>query len=395
MSAKRLETVVVKQAMTRVKEEKMPFGWSINPYRGCAHGCSFCYARAFQSFIGLGSDEFQDHILVKDNAAEALRKQLHNMAASRRFDLQELARDIGHIAIGTATDPYQPAESSRQVTRECLKVLARYRVPVSITTRSPLVLRDMDILADLNLLSVNISLNTLDDELIRFLEPGAPLPRQRLQALAELRNAGFPAGVFAAPILPLLTDSRPRLDELTGAVKEAGAGYMMTSLLRLTPDVKSWYYGMLQRYDASLLPAYDRIFAGAYASRDYAERIQRIVSELRVVHGIPEDRFYRESAGSVRESGRGKADAMLAAPKREGRAVPVGSEWAESVNEGISKLNVRADLSPAAANEHAGQRPLSEEPGLAGKLARLREIPGAGCTPGTEIEVLEQMSLPF
>ncbi|MCM3748405.1 radical SAM protein [Paenibacillus pasadenensis] len=297
MSKVRLEAVKVKQLMSRVKEERMPFNWSVNPYRGCSHGCGFCYARAFQSFIGLDSDEFQNRILVKENAAEALQQQLHRMAASREFDLPLLAQDIGHIAVGTATDPYQPAESSRMVTRECLKVMARYQVPVSITTRSPLVLRDLDLLAQCRLIAVNISLNTLDDGLIRSLEPGSPLSGQRLQAVRELREAGMPAGVFAAPILPVLGDSRQQLNELMQAVKSAGAEYMMTSLLRLSPEVKSWYYRVVRETAPQVLPEYERIFHGAYASSSYADKIHRRIEELRVIHDLPSsETIHRKTA---------------------------------------------------------------------------------------------------
>ncbi|OXM13226.1 radical SAM protein [Paenibacillus herberti] len=375
------ETIGVKQLMTRVKEEKMPFGWSINPYRGCAHGCGFCYARAFQSFIGMDSDDFQSRILVKENAAEALQRQLHRMAASRNFDLPVLAQDIGHIAIGTATDPYQSAEGSYKVTRECLKVLARYQVPFSITTRSPLVLRDLDVLADCRLLSINISLNTLDDGLIRSLEPGSPLSGQRLRAVRELRESGFRVGVFAAPILPLLGDSRSQLNELMQAVKASGAQFMMSSLLRLSPEVKNWYYSILREVAPEALPTYERIFQGAYAIRSYSEEIQCRVDELRRIHGLPHSASDHDAVGTTVRADGTAASVGGAAPCVEG-AEPFIGGTTPCAGEAVVSVSGVVSEKPQGGTLHA-------------KLFKLRERPGAGISPGRVVEVMEQMSLPI
>ncbi|GJM75493.1 hypothetical protein HMSSN036_77090 [Paenibacillus macerans] len=147
MSETRYEHIQTKTTLNRVKEEAMPFEWSINPYRGCGHGCSFCYARAFQTFLGRSAeDEFQFHISVKENAAEALERQLTALARKFAYDIEAVSRHVGQVAIGTATDPYQPVEAKEQITRECLKVLAKYRIHTSVTTRSPLVMRDIDYL---------------------------------------------------------------------------------------------------------------------------------------------------------------------------------------------------------------------------------------------------------
>ncbi|WP_052702800.1 SPL family radical SAM protein [Paenibacillus beijingensis] len=265
----------------------MPFNWSINPYRGCAHGCSFCYARGFQSFTGKGAgDEFQDHISLKINAAEALETQLHRLTVKFNFDLDALGRHLGQIAIGTATDPYQPVEGKARLTRECLKVLARYRVPVSITTRSPLIVRDIDLLRQMNVASVNVSLGTLDAGLLRKLEPGAPLPTGRLETITALAGAGIPVGMFAAPILPYLTDSPEQLDSLLRAAKEYGASFAMASLLRLSPDVKQWYYGILGEHFPHLLRSYGKLYRHAYADQEYKERINRLTAGLLDKYGF-------------------------------------------------------------------------------------------------------------
>ncbi|WP_339278823.1 radical SAM protein [Paenibacillus sp. FSL W8-1187] len=366
MTAAKAELIRVKQLLTKVKEEKMPFRWSINPYRGCMHGCSFCYARAFHSFIGMGADEFQSRILVKENAAAALEGQLHRMAARHRFDLAAMARDIGHVAIGTATDPYQPAEGTHRITRECLKVLARYQVPVSITTRSPLILRDLDLLAQCRVLSVNFSLHTLDDRLIRSLEPGSPLSAPRLQALHELREAGLPAGVFAAPILPLLSDSRSALQELMQASRACGALFLMSSLLRLTPEVKGWYYGVLREAAPEVLPEYERIFQGAYAIRSYEEELRVRIEELRLLYGLP------RSLPAVEEPGRWSGEAC---------AGPPGGGPADGCGPTDGGL---AAFEPQRSSVSLGQR-----------LAARREDPAAEASRGPVKEVLEQMALPF
>ncbi|WP_310551415.1 SPL family radical SAM protein [Paenibacillus glufosinatiresistens] len=276
------EHMNVKTGMTPVKEERMPFGWSINPYRGCAHGCSFCFARGFQHFMNLGADdEFQNHILLKTNAPEALEAQLAKLAVRHRYDLGEMRRRLGQVMIGTVTDPYQPVEGRMKLTRRCLEVLARYGVGVSVTTRSPLILRDLDLLRRMDGVSVNISMNTLDAKLTRRLEPEAPLPAKRLETLKALSEAGIRTSVFIAPILPLLTDGPKDLEELFAAAAERGAGSFMTSALRLSPEVKRGYFRSLAEHYPDRLDGYRELYAGgAYASDEYREKLRRLTDEL-------------------------------------------------------------------------------------------------------------------
>ncbi|CAH0119786.1 hypothetical protein PAE9249_02294 [Paenibacillus sp. CECT 9249] len=284
---KEYEPITVKQTLTKVKEERMPFNWSVNPYRGCAHGCSFCYARGFQAFIDKGADdEFQNHIMLKMNAAEALEAQLSKLAVRFNHDIEAVSRHVGSVAIGTVTDPYQPAEGKAMLTRECLKVLAKYRIDTSITTRSPLILRDLDLLGIMPSVAVNISLNTLDGQLARKLEPGSPLPSKRLDTLERLSGHGVQTAVFMAPILPYLTDSADQMEAIFAAARERGASYVMTSLLRLSPDVKKWYYKTLREHFPEKLPAYRNLYTGRYAEDEYRQRIRSITEELRRKHKL-------------------------------------------------------------------------------------------------------------
>ncbi|MNS35561.1 Radical SAM superfamily protein [compost metagenome] len=282
------EHVDTKQTLNRVKEERMPFDWSINPYRGCAHGCSFCYARAFQSFIGRGAeDEFQHHIVLKQNAPEALEGQLSRLAGKFGYDIEAMRRHIGQVTIGTATDPYQPIEAKAQLTRECLKLLAKYRISTSITTRSPLVTRDLDILTQMSDISVNISINSLDAELIRRIEPASPHPQMRLETVQKLAESGVHVGIFAAPVLPLLTDSEESLELLLSAAKNRGANFAMISLLRLSKDVKAWYMSTLRTHYPELVPSYAELYRqGHYADRQYIDSFKEMSGRLLRKYGL-------------------------------------------------------------------------------------------------------------
>lgn len=276
------EQVTTKQTLNRVKEERMPFEWSINPYRGCGHGCSFCYARAFQVFMGMGAeDEFQHHIFMKSNAAEALEKQLSSAARKFDYDIEAMSRSIGEVAIGTATDPYQPIEGKEGITRECLKLLAKYRISTSITTRSPLVLRDLDILTRMENVSVNMSLNTLNEDIIRRLEPASPHPEGRLDAIHRLSAAGIRTGLFVAPVLPFLTDGESELEKLLSQAKDRGVSYAMISLLRLSRDVKKWYLETLKHQFPKVVQPYRELYRqGAYAEENYVRSFKSMAARL-------------------------------------------------------------------------------------------------------------------
>lgn len=278
------EPIRSKTILNKVNAPSMPFQWSINPYRGCQHGCSFCYARATHTFLGMEADDaFQNHIFLKANAAEALEAQLIKIARSRSG-----LKSIGHVAIGTATDPYQPAEAKAKLTRQCLEVLAKYKIPVSITTRSPLILRDIDVLRRMPVTSVNFSIHTLDMTIWRNMEPSTPAPRQRLKAVRELAEAGIPAGIFLAPILPLLTDRPADLQAVIEAAAEHRAQFVMASFLRFNrPEVKVWFFQMLSQTYPHLAEPYAKLYDGSPTlPPSYREPVMKKIRALLRQYGL-------------------------------------------------------------------------------------------------------------
>ena len=300
--------------MNRVSN--MPFRWSLNPYRGCSHGCSFCYARGTHAFLGFEADDtFRTQVLVKSNAAQVLEAQLEKMAKKHNWNLASLADEIGSIAVGTATDPYQPIEAKARITRSCLEVLARYQVPVSITTRSPLILQDVDILGKMNLQSINISIHTLNPEIWRGLEPSSPAPAKRLEALSQLHKENLPVGVFLAPIIPLLTDSTPDLSRLLNEIKRHGAGFVMPSVLRLSNDVRPWFMQWVRERYPDVERPLGRLYRNGYPPQSYVELKMSRVRLLMARFGLP---TYTESIS--KSVGRRPADLR---PAREQLILPI------------------------------------------------------------------------
>ena len=233
----------------------MPFQWTINPYRGCEFGCKYCYARYTHEFMEMDATEFEDKIYAKSAAAQLLRHEL------RRVDRKD------SIALGTATDPYQPAERRYGRTREILEVFARERGRhIGITTKSDLVLRDLDLLKQIaraNVLGVNLTITTLDEQLARLLEPRAPRPELRLRAVRKLAHAGICVGVFPNPIMPGLTDGERNLDRLAHAAREAGALTFGGGPLFLRPAAWKVLLPFLEREFPELAARYRSLYAKA------------------------------------------------------------------------------------------------------------------------------------
>jgi DNA repair photolyase len=274
-----------KSALNRVTG--MPFSWSLNPYMGCAHRCTFCYVRAFERRADRPSDDrYGRSIRVKVNVAEVLRKELRRPSWSGEG-----------VAIGAATDPYQPAEGRYRLTRACLEELADVANPFSLITRNPMIVRDLDVLAEASRradVAVVFSVPTLDVDVWRKTEPGTPPPRQRLQALSRLVGAGIKAGVGMAPILPGISDRPEQLEEVVRAARQAGATSIWANLLYLRPGTREHFLENLARDWPDELERYEQLYAGrAYLSKKAAEPVRAQVAELRRRYEIADRRRAR------------------------------------------------------------------------------------------------------
>jgi DNA repair photolyase len=271
-----------KAALNRVRG--MPFAWSLNPYMGCVHRCTFCYVRAFEKRADRPSDHrYGTSIRVKVNVAQVLRREL----ARPSWDGEA-------VAIGAATDPYQPAEGRYRLTRACVEALAEAANPFSVITRGPLVVRDVDVLAEASRradVSVTFSVPTLDREVWRRTEPGTAPPRQRLRALRALVDAGIRASVGMAPLLPGLSDRPEQLAEVVRAAREAGACGIWANLLYLKPGTREHFLQSLERDWPELLPLYERLYAGrAYLPARDSEPARHAVRELARAAGVRDRR---------------------------------------------------------------------------------------------------------
>ncbi len=246
--------IEVKSVMNRVSG--MPFHWSINPYRGCSHGCVFCYARRTHWFLDEdGLDRWSTKIFAKVNAPEILRREL-GRASWRREE----------VALGTATDPYQAIEGRYRITRRILEALRDARTPVGIITRSPLIQRDIEVLQQLSRaagVTVCVSVATTDAALARKIEPGVAPPCQRLRTLRRLVDSGIRCGVLLAPILPGLTDARDSLRAVVRAARDHGAEFLGHRALHLGPVTRESYFRFLEQEFRDLIPRYTQMYAGS------------------------------------------------------------------------------------------------------------------------------------
>jgi DNA repair photolyase len=266
--------------ITRCSSKRVPFEWTINPYRGCEFGCKYCYARYTHEFMELrDSEEFEEKIYAKLWNPAAFREEL------RKIDRRQ------SIAIGTATDPYQPAERRYRVTRAMLKVFAGERGrKLSIVTKSDLVVRDIDLLkaiARANVLYVNLTVTTLDEELARLLEPRAPRPALRIGAVRKLAEAGVKTGVLSNPVLPLLNDSEASLDAVAAAAAGAGAAWWGAGVVFLKPSAQKVFFPFLEDHFPHLVRRYrERFEKSAFLKGRYPAMIQERVRAIRARHGL-------------------------------------------------------------------------------------------------------------
>lgn len=258
----------------------LPFAWSLNPYRGCEFACRYCYARYTHEFMELhDSAAFEDKIYAKQNLKPILRRELARIDPSQP------------IGIGTATDPYQPAERRFQRTRGALEVFAEHSgFTLSITTKSDLVPRDLDLLRTIarrNRLSVNVTITTLDTALARQLEPRAPRPELRLKAVRALADAGICVGVFPNPIMPLITDQEPRLDRLAKAARDHGASYFGGGILFLQSSSRRVFFPFVEKRFPHLLRRYrERYESEPYLKGPYRDAIRARLAAIRERYGL-------------------------------------------------------------------------------------------------------------
>ncbi len=274
-----------RSALNRV--QGMPFGWSLNPYMGCAHRCTFCYVRAFEARADRPADHgYGASIRVKTNVAEVLRRELARASWEREG-----------VAIGAATDPYQPAEGRYRLTRRCIEVLAAAANPFAVITRGPLIVRDLDVLAAaarVAEVSVTFSIPTLDLDIWRRTEPGTAPPHQRLRALQQLVDAGIRTGVGMAPILPGLSDRPELLADVVRAARAAGATGIWSNLLYLKPGTREHFLDALARDWPELLPEYERLYARrAYLPAEETNPVRDRVRALARTHGVRDRRSVR------------------------------------------------------------------------------------------------------
>lgn len=286
--------VTVKSVLNQVKG--MPFRWSINPYRGCSNACPFCYARLTHWYLDEdGVNEWSTKVFVKVNAAELLRHEL-----GRRSWKREL------VALGTATDPYQPAERHYGLTRRILEALRDFSTPASIVTRSPLILRDIDVLQDLARraeVTVCVSVATTDEALARQIEPNVATPAKRLRAMKRLSAAGVRAGVMLAPILPGLTDSCESLEAVVRAARDHDAHFVGHNVLFLGDVTKDAFMRFLNERHPDLIPLYRRLYRRKYAPAAYQDAVSRTVAKHKDRLRMQRSR-YAESAKTTSPSGR-------------------------------------------------------------------------------------------
>ncbi len=274
-------SIEVRSVLNRCSNPNMPFYWTINPYRGCEFGCKYCYARYTHEYMGMeDGNQFESEIYAKRNVDAVLAKDLIPAKLRNR-----------PIAIGTATDPYQPAERRFKLTQAILERLAEWRgLQLSLTTKSDLLLRDLDLLrriASRNEVHIHISLTTLSSELAGSLEPRASAPWRRLDAVDALSKAGLSVGVLVMPILPWITDSPDELDALVQGVKRRGANYLASRVLFVTSSIEKVWFPFLQERFPTLVSAYRSLYQGPEGKLEaYRRRLADLMHRLCDKHGL-------------------------------------------------------------------------------------------------------------
>jgi DNA repair photolyase len=289
------QEVTCRSALNPVKG--MPFNWTLNPYRGCTHACHYCFARRYHVQFEMDSDDqFASVILVKHNIVGVLQRELDKPSWTREY-----------VAFGTATDPYQPIEGHYKLSRELIRVLTRGRTPFGLITKGPMVVRDIDVLAE-HMKSVGctiyMSVPTVDDDAWRILEPGTAHPLQRLRAVRQLVDAGINAGVLMAPIVPGFSSSRDQLEATIKAIADHGARFVGCNVMYLQDGTRTHFMKFIAREFPAMLPRFEELYARKYPPDKYRNEIKGMVRALQNRYGLTK----REEADAERASAAAPAD---------------------------------------------------------------------------------------
>jgi DNA repair photolyase len=272
----RFYEVRAKSALNRVPERsRMPFRWTINPYRGCTHACVFCFARPTHTYLDMGAGrDFEREIVVKVNAPEVLRAELNRPSWKHE-----------HVAMGTNTDPYQWVEGRYKLMRGIWRALRDSGTPCSVLTKSPLLLRDVDLMlevAQVAEVAANLSVPTIEEKAWRASEPHTPSPKARLEAVAELNRAGISTGILVAPLMPGINDDPRQVERILQAAADAGATGVGGIALHLRGEVRGIFMEWLRSYRPDLVERYEALYRrGAYVPRDEQQRLQVLLRRFR------------------------------------------------------------------------------------------------------------------
>lgn len=252
----------------------MPFNWTLNPYRGCTHGCHYCYARRYHTQFELGADdEFASVIFVKTNVVHVLRRELQRAGWNNEL-----------VALGTATDCYQPIEGFYRLTRGVLEAFCEFGTPTGVVTKGPMVVRDRDVLTDLSAktdVTVCISVPCVDEHVWRALEPGTAHPLQRLRAVRELVDAGIRAGVLMSPIVPGISSKPAAIERTVKAIADHGAQFVGSTVMHLQEGTRDHFMRWLGQEYPHLVDGYERLYAGKYPPKGYSAEVKAVVGLMR------------------------------------------------------------------------------------------------------------------
>jgi DNA repair photolyase len=289
----RYQEVTCRSALNRV--EGMPFKWTLNPYRGCTHGCHYCFARRYHTQFEMNADDdFASVILVKHNVVEVLGRELDRPSWTRE-----------QVAVGTATDPYQPIEGHYKLTRGAIAALTRGRTPFGLVTKGPMVVRDIDVLVDharATACTIYMSVPTVDEDAWRLLEPGTAHPLQRLRAVRQLTDAGVNAGVLMAPIVPGFSSSRSKVERTVKTIADHDARFVGCNVMYLQDGTRSHFMKFIERDFPSMLPRFEKLYAAKYPPQAYRKEVQGMVRALQERYGLTKQDRPVDSTADVKDS---------------------------------------------------------------------------------------------